>query len=292
MYNGNHKAMITLEEYDRVQIILGRNGKPRHQTHESAYTGIMRCSVCGSMYTVTEKFKIVLGTGELKTYAYCNCTRKKKGVKCKEKPIPLKELEDQIDIELERGTILPIFQKWALEILNRDNDKEIEDRTKIYEAQHKTLAETQKELDTLTKMRYRELIDDETFIKERDELKTKIAKLKSALRETESRAEKWLELSERTFNFACYARKEFTTTKSLERKREIFSALGQNFLVKDKKVLITPNERFVPIEKAYPALEAEYTRLELDKTLTDSMRNELFAQLIPTWGAYRDLNPD
>ncbi len=292
VYNGNHKAMISLEEYDRVQIILGRNGKPRHQTHESAYTGIMRCAVCGSMYTVTEKFKIVQGTGELKTYAYCNCTRKKKGVKCKEKPIPLKELEDQIDIELERGTILPIFQKWALEILNRDNDKEIDDRTKIYEAQHKSLTETQKELDTLTKMRYRELIDDETFIKERDELKTKISKLKSTLRETESRAEKWLELSERTFNFACYARKEFTTTKSLERKREIFSALGQNFLVKDKKVLITPNEWFVPIEKAYPALEAEYKRLELDKTITESMRNELFAQLIPSWGAHRELNPN
>ena len=79
----------------------------------------------------------------------------------------LKELEDQIDIELERYTILPKFQQWALEILNRNNDKEIEDRTKIYENQHKSLVETQKELGSLTKMRYRELIDDETFIKER-----------------------------------------------------------------------------------------------------------------------------
>ena len=203
----------------------------------------------------------------------------------------LKKLEDQIDIELERHTILPKFQQWALEILNRSNDKEIEERTKVYETQNKLLIETQKELDALTKMRYRELIDDETFIKERDEIKMKIVKFKTSIKETESRADKWLELTEKTFNFACYARKEFITG-DLNKKREIFSALGQNFSIKDQKVHINQNEWLVPIEKAYPALETEYKRLELDKTLTDTMRKECFAQLILTWGAYWDLNPD
>ncbi|HAW59716.1 MAG TPA: hypothetical protein DCX03_12060 [Bacteroidales bacterium] len=284
VYNGNHKPMITLEEYDRVQVILGRNGKPRAKTHDFAYTGMMRCEVCGSMYTGIEKTKIIKGTGELKTYVYYSCTRKKKEVVCDQREaMTLKELEDQIDIELERYTVLPKFQQWALEIINRNNDKEIEDRTKVYENQHKSLMETQKELDVLTKMRYRELIDDATFIKERDELKTKIAKLTSNLRETESRAEKWLELTEKTFNFACYARKEFILG-DLNKKREIFSALGQNFSVKDKKVRIIPNEWFVPIEKAYPALEAEYNRLELDKTLDVATKNERLAQLILSWG--------
>ena len=78
----------------------------------------------------------------------------------------------------------------------------------------------------------------------------------------------------------------------LDKKREIFAALGQNFLVKDKQVSITTNEWFVPIEKAYPALEAEYKRLELDKNLTDTKRNAAFAQLILSWGGYRESNPD
>lgn len=289
---GNHTPMITLEEYDRVQVILGRKGKPRAKTHEFAYTGLMRCEVCGSMYTASEKTKIVKGTGELKTYVYYHCTRKKREVKCDQKsPMTLKELEDQIDIELERYTILPKFQEWALEILNRNNDKEIEERTKVYETQHKTLVETQKELDALTKMRYRDLIDDETFIKGRDELKAKILKLQTNLRETESRADKWLELTEKTFTFACYARKEFLLG-GLDKKREIYSALGQNFSVRDKKVHIIPNEWFVPIEKAYPALEAEYNRLELDEMLDIPTRNERFAQLILSWGAYRESNPN
>ena len=291
VYAGNHKPMITLEEYDRVQVILGKKGKPRSQTHEFAYTGVMRCKVCDSMYTATEKTKLVKRTGDLKKYVYYHCTRKKKDVICNQRePMTLKELEDQIDIKLERFTILPKFQEWALEILNRSNDKEIEERTKIYENQHTALTSTQKELDMLTKMRYRELIDDETFIRERDDLKTKIAKLTNNLRETESRADKWLELTEKTFTFACYARKEFIFG-TLEKKREIYSALGQNYFVKDKEILIKPNEWFVPIEKAYPELEEEYNRLELDKNLDIATRNERFAQLILSWGGYRESNP-
>ncbi len=223
-------------------------------------------------------------TGELKTYAYYHCTKKNKDIKCDQKPLKLEEVEKQIDIELERYTILPIFQKWAIEILNRNNDKEIEERTKVYETQHKSLTETQKELDMLTKMRYRELIDDETFIRERDELKTKIAKLTGNLRGTESRAEKWLELTEKTFTFACYARKEFLVG-DLNKKREIFSALSQNFSIKDQKIHMTPNEWFVPIEKAYPALKTEYIRLGMDKSLSVEARNAHLAQLIVSWGA-------
>lgn len=291
LYQGNHKQMITMEEYDRVQIIMGKKGKPRSQTHDFAYTGIITCGVCGGMITATEKMKIIKKTNELKSYIYYHCGRKKKEMRCEQERMTLKELEDQIDIELERYTILPKFQEWAIEILNKNNDKEIEERTKIYENQHKSLTETQKELDALTKMRYRELIDDETFIKERDELKTKITKLKSGLRETENRAEKWLELTEKTFNFACYARKEFILG-GLNTKKEILSAIGQNFTLKDKNIHIIPNEWFVPIEKAYPELEAEYKRVELNKTLTESMRKELFAQIILSWGAYWDLNPD
>ncbi len=291
VYEGNHEPMVSLEEYDRVQVILGREGKPRSKTHDFAYTGLMRCSTCGSMFTATEKKKFIQSTGEIRTYVYYHCTRKNKNVRCNEKSITLEVLEGQIEAELERYAILPQFQEWAIEILNRDNDKEIQERTKIYEAQHKAIVGAQKELDSLTQMRYRDLIDDETFIRERDTLKEKISTLTNNLRETEDRSKKWLELTEKTFNFACYARKEFLFG-DLNKKREIFSALGSNFSVKDQKVRIEANEWLVPIEKAYPELELEYNRLELDKTLDTATRNERFAELILSWGAYWESNPD
>ncbi len=99
-------------------------------------------------------------------------------MRLKEKISQLKIWRLSIEKEIEKYTILPEFLQWALEGFNRKNDTEIEDRTKVYEMQHKTLSETQKELDELTKMRYRQLIDDETFIKDKNELQAKIAQLK------------------------------------------------------------------------------------------------------------------
>jgi len=173
-------------------------------------------------------------TGEVKTYVYYHCTRKKRDIKCYDsKPVTLKELENQIEAKTEEVNIHPEFLKWALEILGKQNDQEINDRTKTYEMQHNTLVQTQKELDNLTRMRYKELIDDETFIKESNSLKGKINQLKENLRQTETRAEKWLELTERTFHFATYARKAFIDG-TIEQKREILAALGSNFSFKLK----------------------------------------------------------
>ena len=294
-YSGNHEPMITNDEYDKVQVILGRNGKPRQQVHDSSYTGLVRCGECGSMCTCTLKKKIVKKTGKLETYVYYNCSKKKRDkytgkAICSQKPITLKEFEEQVDLDLERYTIIPKFQEWALDVINRHNDTEIKERTAIYETQQKTYNETQTQLDMLTRMRYRLLIEEDEFLKERDDLKKQLAKLKEKLETTEDRAKKWLELTEQTFNFARHARKEYIKG-DIQKKRELFAALGQNYVLKDKIVSIEASEWLMPIEKAYPALEAEFNRLELDKHLSKSTYNEEIASLILTWGGYRESNP-
>ena len=288
-YEGKHEKMITLEEYDRVQMLLGREGKPRPKTHEFAFTGSIRCGVCGCLYTAETKKKIIKKTGEIKEYTYYHCTRKTTKIKCDQKKnIPVDDLELAIEDEIEKYTILPEFLQWALEGLNKKNDTEIEDRTKVYEMQHKTLAETQKELDELTKMRYRQLIDDTTFIKEKNELQTKIAQMKENLRHTETRAEKWLELTEKTFNYATYARAAFLKASEmgkagLELKKEILMAIGKTPIIKDKTLTIEPNEWLVPIKNEYPALEAEYLRLEPTKMPMDKAKTEALTSVRAHW---------
>ena len=58
-YEGKHDKMVSLEEFDRVQMLLGRQGKPRPKTHEFAFTGSIRCGVCGCLYTAETKKKII-----------------------------------------------------------------------------------------------------------------------------------------------------------------------------------------------------------------------------------------
>jgi site-specific DNA recombinase len=281
-YKGSHDKMITLEEYDRVQMILGRKGKPRPKTHEFAFTGSIRCGVCGCLYTAQTKKKL-LKSGEIREHTYYHCTRKTRKVECDQrKNIPVNDLEHLIEEEVEKYTILPAFLDWALEGLNKKNDAEIEIRTKVYETQQKSLNETQKELDELTKMRYRELIDDETFIKEKNTLKSKILQIKENLRETESRAERWLELTEKTFKFATHARISFRTG-GLELKKAILLALGKTPLIKDEKLFIEPEKWLVPIKNGYPALEQIYLGLEPTKMPMNKAKKEALASLRTQW---------
>ncbi len=285
-YEGKHERLITVEEYDRVQMLLGRAGRPRPQRHEFAFTGAIRCGVCGCLYTAEVKKKL-LKSGEIREHQYYHCTRKTRKVRCDQKKnIRLENLEVVIEKELEKYTIYPEFLEWALEDLRQKNDTEIEDRSRIYEMQHKTLVETQKELDELTRMRIRNLIDDEVFLKEKNVLQSKILQFQGLLRETENRAEKWLELTEKTFAFATYARKEFLLaegTRGLERKKEILLALGKTPILKDGELSIEPNSWLAPIKNGYPALEAEYRRLEPSKTLSTKAKTEALTSVRTQW---------
>src|SRR5882724_7010439 len=59
-YEGKHEPMITETEYDRVQVLLGRDGNPRPKTRlEFAFTGLMRCGECASMVTAEEKRQLI-----------------------------------------------------------------------------------------------------------------------------------------------------------------------------------------------------------------------------------------
>ncbi len=92
---------------------------------------------------------------------------------------------------MESYTILPQFKDWAIEMLNKYNDSEIQQRGKIHEMQSRALLTTQNEIDGLTQMRYRHLIDDKECMREKKKLQGNLAKLKEELGDTERRAENW-----------------------------------------------------------------------------------------------------
>lgn len=284
-YQGKHEPMITMEEFERVQELLGRKSNPRPQKHYFPFTGFIRCGDCGCLVTAETRDKLVKTKGVMRTYTHYHCTRKKKTVVCNQRKfINAADLEVQIERELAQITIIPEFRDWALQVLRESNDDEIEDRTKIYEQLQASLNQAQKELDNLTRMRYQELIDDLIFVRERDTLQNKIVNLRQRVKETESRADHWLELTEKTFNFATYAHKAFLDGAP-DIKKEILIALGSNPLLKDKKLSILTNKWFKRIQNEYPGLRAEYDRFELGKQPLNKKKKAALAAIISGWGA-------
>jgi arginine utilization protein RocB len=115
-------------------------------------------------------------------------------------------------------------------------------------------------------------------LKEKELLQKEIIKLKDQLRETENRAEKWLELTEKTFTFATYAERDFLTG-DLQKKKEVMMGLGSNPTILNGKLTIQAHEWLVPIQNDYPALEKKYKRLELDKMPMNATKKEALASI-------------
>ncbi|MDD4530055.1 MAG: zinc ribbon domain-containing protein [Candidatus Gracilibacteria bacterium] len=216
------------------------------QVKEFAYTGIIKCSECGCSITAEQKIKYL----QTKKYTYYHCTHRRdiKEKKCTQRDsIEEKELEKQIKEILDGVIIIPEFLEWALKILKEKHKTEISDSEKIYENLHKTLEEEQKKLNRLTDMLLNELISEEEFKLKKKEVKNNIVHLQSKRDSTERTSGNWIELIEKTFNFATYSQYNFNNG-SIQAKKEIFNALGQNILFKDGKLSLELNNWFVPIK--------------------------------------------
>ena len=291
IYQGKHIPMITMSEFEKVRAKLHVNTSPRTSKHEFAFTNLIKCPSCGCSFTAEKKRKTLKSTGETKEYIYYRCTRKSKNIECaNKKPLTLDELEKQIDEKLGTLTILPEFRDWALEILNKENDHEIAERSKVYKMQQKTLNTIQTELDNLTKMRYRDLISDEEYLFAKGELQETVTELRKQIKCTEERTDKWLALTEKTFDFATYAQMNFRKA-DLKGRREILIDLGSNPIISDKILHIDSHKWLVPISEQYPAIKEAYLRLEPMKRHDTSINNEALQPILESWGDLWGLNP-
>lgn len=285
-YKGSHDAMITPEEFDYAQKLLGAKGKPRKTARNFAYGSMIRCGVCNCQIVAKATTKLIKSTGELKTYVHYYCTRKSLSRPCEQiKYTTVEELERNIDAELAKYTIIPEFRDMALKILRRNNKSEVQDRTTIYESQQARRKEVQSQLDKLTDHLTRGIVDEDDYVRQRDNLKAQLANLDNNLRNTEKRAENWLELTEKAFDFATYARIRFNETSDPKVKRDILQTLGANFLIKDNKLTLTPKAWLTPIEKDYPTLEKAYLKVRTNEKASPTDIEEAISQIMISWRA-------
>lgn len=287
---GNHESIITEDEFWLVQKVLGRKGRPKPTKHKFAFTGLIQCP-CGGMVTAEERFK-KQKNGNVHHYIYYHCTRKIKP-DCTEKAIEIKDLDKQIDDILGRLNISERFQDWAVKYLHEIRKTEARSQDESFVAKQKALNKLVEQQHNLL-LKYTlpdnadgHLISDQDF----ESLKTRLVKEKSII-ETELNTQgkvidQWVELSERTFNFARYARVWFARG-DVETKRAIFSCLGSNFLLKDQKLALTMRKSFEFIFEGLPQAEQELERLEPVDWGSIKGKSEAFASEFPVLSGMRE----
>ena len=280
-YKLQHEAMLTTEEWDRIQIILGRKNKPRRKSHDFSYRGPLICGECGCLITAEEKVKKIKSKGKSISYTYYHCTGRR-GKCSQNKCIPEEKLEELIKDEVSRFTILPQFRDWALEVLRESHKDEVSERKEIFNNLQKTYKDIESQINRLTDMKLKDQLNDDEYNTKREELLADKAKIKESIDSYDSRIDHWFELCEKGFNFISVAKDAFQNG-DLSTKRAILTALGQKIILLDGKIHIEPEPWLLPIADKYPSLEREYKMFEPTKNTDFTHKNEILAPIRTAW---------
>ena len=312
LYPGKQDKMITKKEYDRAQILLGRKGKPQAKTREFAFTGLMTCGECSSAITAEEKNQIICSECKNKfayenkkecpecntsidkmrkpvilNYTYYHCT-KKKNPNCSQKSIRIENLEAQFDKQLQTLKIEEDYLKLALEYLQEKQELEMQDEKSVRTSLERAYDNCQSRINNLNKeytspqnINY-VLYAPEEFSELKNNLIQEKFVIEKELKDLKQNLDKTLELSERTFNFCAYAHYHFANGDN-QRKKEIFSTIGSNLILKDKLLAISKLEPYMLIEKELSTIRSRYARLEPEKSGFNKREEAAFAASSPSW---------
>jgi len=278
-HEGKHEPMILKEEFDRVQRLLGRKGRPAPRSRTFAYTGLLQCGECHANITAEEKFQVICSDCKYKFasqnkdacpkcktliedmrkptllhYTYYHCT-KRKDPNCSQGSIRLEALDKEFDRTLANIQISERFKDWAIKYLNELSDKETAENVTTLKSLQDAKADCEIRLNNLLKMKISpqnadgSLIDDEDYKKQKELLTIERNSLNNQLEGNDYHSEHWRETAEKSFDFACHARYWFANGNT-QTRREILAGMGSNLMLINKTVRVDLEKPLQFIETA------------------------------------------
>jgi len=302
-YEGKHEPMVTREEFEEVQIILGRNGNTRpSRPLVFPYTGLIQCGNCYGMITAEEKHHVrctacrhkfacghrsecprcktaisAMSAPRLRHYVYYHCARRK--TECQQPSIEIRDLERQIQVELKQLHISGEFKSWAFRHVRELYEDDINTLTHASASREKALADCLNRIDKLVELKTSPgnedggLLSDEEYSSRRRKLLQEAAMLQSVKTERLN-AERALRESEEFFELAYSAPKRFVKG-DFWAKKELLAGIGSNLALRDKKLIIEANSPFAFVRQFNSDEVSENEFIEPEKSLVASGQKNL-----------------
>ena len=232
-YKGSHPPMITIDEYERVQRILGHGGKHRTVKHAFKFTGCIRCGECGSMITAEVKQKPLKRTGGIATYIYYSCVGKK-GPCEQHGHVREEDLAVLLRPYVEAITVSPRVTQWVRDKLSRMTEEDQKQHKEQREDIRRKYENCMKAMQNLVGLFVsaqngdKSLLSDDEFKKQKESLAVERDRYKALMEENERTADSALDRTIAVFDFAQNALKHFDA-KDVSIKREILMNIGSNW---------------------------------------------------------------
>ena len=245
VFPGKHPPMLTQQEFEQLQQILGRGKVNVRQKREFQFAGLMKCGVCGCQITAETKTKHYKGTGRTASYTYYHCTGRRG---CSKQSITGEQIEAQVMEMLHRVTLHPDIAQWCLQPARRwhrgESDLNLDAVVEINNA----LNGAERKKSNLMDARLSDptLFSDEEFREQKEKLQKEINHLRREIKKSEEELERVRQTVENVFDFAVNAKKQFEIGDTRVRK-EIAAQLGINYVLTLGKLDIEPHPLLVSI---------------------------------------------
>ena len=237
-YRGGHEPLVTPDEFELAQEILGRPGRSRPVRHTFAYAGMLACGLCGRSL-VPEAHTKPSG----RRFVYYRCRGRADGRPCANPCLPEAAFEAQVLADL-RSLALPTRAvEWIFENIKATLGATVAQQLAQRQAIEKSLADLAREADTLLTLKLRGQVDDATFERRRLGSLDEQARLRLRLEQPAPSPEALLTRLHEVLDFSASLPQAFESG-DMVRRRQIVQAVCANPTVRDRKPLYTAKKPF------------------------------------------------
>ena len=267
-YQGAHKPMVSETEFERVQALLHRAQHPNPKKYEWAYSGLIRCAVCGCLVVAERKVRFYKQTNRTAVYVYYHCSGSKG---CTKASVTDAHIDGKLAALLDVCRFHPDALPWLDDVVERHFAEDAAPDDAAYRMQQEAGQAARKRLNALTAMRADGEIGRDEYAVQRERLLEEIGAAERRQRALATKRERDKAAIRQLVTFCGTASARFTEGGARER-REVAHALGTGYFLNLGNVEITP----------FPALDAIRT-FEPQKNGSDKEKVAWMLPDDPAW---------
>ena len=263
VYPGAHPPLLSRTEFRQVQERLATKGREKPKVHSHAFTGLIRCGLCGSAVTASRA----------KGHVYYHCTDRLRI--CTKSGVRAEALEEQFLAYFDTLSIPAWLEPMLVEVTCRNLAQEPVRASHAEAGQQAALAAAEKEMRALTGMRLRELLTDQEFLDEKARLQKEMEDLEQQPATKSRNAAQEARTAANVLAYAAWSRESFAAAEPAEQRR-LAGLLGTRHLLADRTLTVELNPCLGLLTEHHEALQALVERQLLQKgSETQSSKKKL-----------------
>lgn len=287
-HQGNHKKMVTEDQFDKVQIFIGNHKNPtRKRTYDFTFRGLLKCGECGCKITAERKLQVRCTNCRYKfscinridcpkcnlliadmpnptviDKTYYRCT-KRKG-KCNQKTVNEQDLKNQYlealkDVEIKEE----IFNLLLAEIEKCNNNINANE-IKVINQLEKRKSELINRLKGLAILTAEGNLSKEDYLKIKNETSDEIQSLENNISKSKKDLKNWIEIAKDYLKFTLNATKVLQKTDNFK-VRAMLKQLGSNQTLFNKKLQFIKAKPLLAIKECASVSRAKSDTFEPEK---------------------------